>query len=155
MPRNTSAAVERRTSEAARTLNEYRATLQNNDYLISGLEVMQKIPEPSISQRARMKELEDHLIPDGIRKEKDLGARIRPLVEQLQGEGSLAEIRRRTVIELRYLSLLEWQQIAEALYPDEWEEANTKRRRYLIRQAFRYHSAAVEELDELLRSADQ
>ena len=141
--------------ESVRLLNEYRAILQNNDHMISGLEVMQKIPEPTISQRTRIKELEDHLIPDGIRKEKDLGARIRPLVEQLQGEGSLAEIRRRTVIELRYLSLLEWQQIAEALYPDEGEEANTKRRRYLIRQAFRYHAAAVEQLDELLRSADR
>ena len=154
MPRNTSAAGERQT-EAARLLNEYRAILQNNDHLISGLEVMQKIPEPTISQRARMKELEEQLIPDGIQKEKVLGVRIRQIVAGLQGEGSLPEIRRRTVIELRYLSQLEWPQIAEALYPDEWDEAPLKRRKYLIRQAFRYHAAALEQLDELLRAGDQ
>jgi len=155
MPKKTNAAGERQNTEAARLLNEYRAILQNNDHMISGLEVMQKIPEPTISQRARMKELEEQLIPDGIQKEKELGARIRQLVAGLQGEGSLPEIRRRTVIELRYLSQLEWPQIAEALYPDEWDEAPLKRRKYLIRQAFRYHASALDQLDELFRAGDQ
>ena len=45
MPKNTNAAGERQNTEVARLLNEYRAILQNNDHMISGLEVMQKIPD--------------------------------------------------------------------------------------------------------------
>ena len=118
--------------------------------VINNLEIMRKNPEPTISQLARMKELEDQLIPEGIRKEKALGSKLRPLVALLEGEGSLPEIRRRTVIELRFFSLLEWTQIAEALFPDEWSEASQKRRSLLLQRAFRYQRTAIKYLDEFL-----
>ena len=155
MPRNTSVAIERRTSGAARLLNEYRAILQNNDYLISGLEVLQKIQEPTISQRARMKELEEKLIPEGIQKEKDLGAKIRPLIETLQRDGSIVGVKRRAVIELRYFSLLGWDQVTEALFSDRWEDLTIKERSNCRQQVFRHHAAALDQLDELLRSGSR
>lgn len=155
MPRNTGDAIERRNSEASRLLNEYRATLQNNDYLISGLEVMQKIPEPTISQRARMKELEEQLIPEGIQREKDLGAKIRPLIESLQRDGSIVGVKRRAVIELRYLNLLGWDQVTEALYSDHWEDLTIKEKSKYRRMIFRYHAAALDQLDEILRSGSR
>lgn len=140
-----------RDSRAFGLLDKYRRILQNNDYLISSLEVMEKISEPSVSQRARIQELDERLIPDGIREERDLGGLLRPLVAELQNDGTTAAMRRKAVIELRYFSLLEWAQIAETLFPDDYADANKKRQRYLIRQAFRYHTAALEQLDELLR----
>lgn len=53
-------------------LIEYRAVLLRNDYMISSLDVMKKIPHLSISQQIRMKELEEQLIPEGIKKEREL-----------------------------------------------------------------------------------
>jgi len=141
--------------ESVRLLNEYRAILQNNDHMISGLEVMQKIPEPTISQRARMKELEEQLIPDGIRKEKDLGARIRPLVASLQGEGTPKEMKMRALIELRYFNQLSWEQVAEALFFDRWEEATKSQRLQYLRQTYRLRNHALKELDEILRAGDR
>lgn len=140
-----------RDSRAFGLLDKYRRILQDNDYLISTLDVMEKIPSPSVSQRARIKELEERLIPDGIRAEKDLGGLLRPIVAELQASGSTTEAKRRTVIELRYFSLLGWNQIAEVIYQERWTGATKKQQAVLLRQNYRIHADALEQLDALLR----
>lgn len=139
-------------SGAEQLLEKYWMTLKGNDIAIAGLETLQRLPDPTNSQRVRMKDLEEKQIPEGIRTEQELGAQLRDLMDEAFRNcpgGPESSAKRRAIIELRYMNLLNWTEVSETIY-GEAADYDRKKQAYL-RQTFRIHREAVKLLDAALQ----
>ncbi|MEL4106850.1 hypothetical protein AAFA46_08460 [Oscillospiraceae bacterium WX1] len=126
-------------------LKAYADLLEENDLQIRRLEKLEAMEEPSLSQRARIRELRERL-PVAIQMEQSRGATLRDLVDRLAGP------KHRAVLRLRYLDLLTWPKVCEAVFEDR-DDYELKRENYQ-RQTFRIHVEAVKQLDALLVRQD-
>lgn len=126
---------------AQQLLREYSDLLRENDNQIRRLETLTALPEPTISQKTRIIELEDE-IKASVALEREKGAAVEALVNELW------IAKHRAIIRLKYFDLLEWPDILFALYGDVADY--TKNRSNYQRKAFRCHAEAIKNLDRLL-----
>lgn len=99
-------------SIAAAILNEYREAVHRSDGLIAQYEALENLKERSSSQSERMEELEKE-IPEAVAKDKALKEKA---VELLKLPGPALPAHTLQVLELRYLSAMEWNEVVAAIY---------------------------------------
>ena len=98
---------------AEQLLKDYLEAVCRSDDLIAQYEALEKIIEPSSSQLARMKELEETAIPEAVAKDKKLKESVLDLLALPGSDLPTQHIR---TLELRYLAAMGWKEVVEAVY---------------------------------------
>lgn len=98
---------------AEQLLKDYLEAVCRSDDLIAQYEALEKIVEPSSSQLARMKELEETAIPEAVAKDKKLKEKVLDLLALPGSDLPAHHIR---TLELRYLAVMGWKEVTEAVY---------------------------------------
>ena len=97
---------------AAAILKNYADAVHKSDDLIAQYEALENLKQPSSSQIARMKELEQE-IPEAVAKDKALKEKV---VELLKLPGPDLPPRTLQVFVLRYLNSMEWKEVTATVY---------------------------------------
>jgi len=130
---------------AVQTLHAYKAALQRSNDLIAQYEAIENIEEPSSSQLARLKELEEILIPEAVAKDKKIKEKVDELL-LLPGEAlSYTQLQ---ILEMRWLASMEWDDITTAMHGK--KEDFLKKFEYYKNRVFKLHGRGLDAIGAAL-----
>ena len=130
---------------AVQILRAYEAALQRSNDLIAQYEAIENIEEPSSSQLARLKELEEIIIPEAVAKDKRIKEKV---VELFSLPGEALNYTQLQILEMRWLASMEWDDITAAKYGK--REDFLKKFAYYKNRVFKQHGRGLEAIGAAL-----
>lgn len=124
---------------AKQMLERYIDAVSRSDGLVAQYETLEELENPTSSQLARMEELEKTDIPEAIAKDKEIKEKVRELIA-LPGDTLPPHCLQ--VIELRYLSRMEWNDVIFAIYGS--REDFLKKSAYYKNRVFKVHGIGLD-----------